>query len=80
MIKQLLDESIIQNTKNPRTFLMYGSFYFNYPSIVGGSKEKAKKSFNVAQELYKFEIKKDNKLSYMPHWGNKWNDNYLALF
>lgn len=80
-IKDLLKESIKKDNNNPRTYLMYGHFYYYFPEFAGGDKEKALKFFKKAKILFNSEeeaIKK--KYSCLPHWGKKLNINYIENY
>ena len=78
LIKSLLNEAVQADRTNPRAFLMWGNFYLNFPGFVGGDKTKAEQSFNKAKELYEAEHIRIKGLYSLPHWGQKWNESYLA--
>ncbi len=78
-IKSLLNGAIKADGANPRAFLIYGNFYLNFPKFVGGDSDKAKQAFEKAEALYEAEARKTkDAYTSQPHWGKKWNENYLA--
>ena len=62
------------NPNNPRLYYLQGMSLFNTPAQFGGSKEKAKKMFEKAIDLYG----KEQPKPMYPKWGKKQTEEQLA--
>ncbi len=74
MAAELLEKAKSANPNNPRVYLLQGESKYYTPKMWGGSKEKAKKLFQLAKEKYASSTPPSE---IHPHWGADRVDEYL---
>ena len=78
-VKELLKQALELDSENPRTYLIFGQYYYYIPRFVGGNKDTAEELFKKAKVLYDAEYEKNKKeYSTLPHWGKELNEWYLS--
>ncbi|MBD2754057.1 hypothetical protein [Spirosoma validum] len=75
--KQLLQEAVALDNRNPRAFFLLGQQLANMPTAFGGGKQKALPYFQKASQLFADKVAQEATLDV--HWGRESNANMLAL-
>lgn len=78
-LKESLNIALKLDKTNPRVFLTYGMYYYYFPAIMGGDKEKGCLMFNKATGLYLDEESQmtSDTQEVLPHWGKELNAWYV---